>query len=95
MATRNIATIDIARTNCSLAYVTASGHFDEGPELLLLNTMHSRVPAAILFTPDGVIDSFGYDAIEQYSKLDDERRLKYAYFKINLLDDEVSANSSA
>lgn len=88
----NIAAIDFGTTNCSLAYITVGDSFEEGPKRLPLNTTHYRVPTAILFTPEGEIDSFGYDARQQYLNLDDEDRLQYAYFeqiKMDLQHDEV------
>ena len=88
----NIAAIDFGTTNCSVAYTTAWSRPEEGPWRLPLNTRYYRVPTAILFKPDGSIDSFGYDARVQYLNLDDEERLEYAYFeqiKMNLQHDEV------
>ena len=57
----NIAAIDFGTTNCSLAYTcTAVGSGPAaGPRRLPLNTTYYRVPTAILFKPDGTIDSFG------------------------------------
>ena len=89
----NIAAIDFGTTNCSLAYVTVGDSFEEGPKRLPLNTTFYRVPTAILFTSDGAIDSFGYDARQQYLNLDDDDRLDHAYFeqiKMDLQHDEVS-----
>ena len=90
----NIAAIDFGTTNCSLAYVTIghSAGSEEGPVRLLLNNTFYRVPTAILFNPDGSVDSFGYDGRQEYMNLDDEERLQYAYFeqiKMNLQHDEV------
>ena len=88
----NIAAIDFGTTNCSLAYITVGSLPEEGPVRLPLNETYYRVPTAILFKPDGSIDSFGYDARSEYFDLDDEDRLKYAYFeqiKMNLQHDEV------
>ena len=90
----NIAAIDFGTTNCSLAYTcTAVGSGPAaGPRRLPLNTTYYRVPTAILFKPDGTIDSFGYHARAQYLHLDDTERLEYAYFeqiKMNLQHDEV------
>ncbi len=90
---KNIAAIDFGTTNCSLAYITESDSFEEGPKRLPLNTTYYRVPTAILFTPEGAVDSFGYDARQQHLNLDDEERLEYAYFeqiKMDLQHDEVS-----
>ena len=89
---RNIAAIDFGTTNCSVAYTTVGSGPDEGPRRLPLNSTHCRVPTAILFKPDGTIDSFGYDARKEYLNLDDEDRLDYAYFeqiKMDLQHDEV------
>ena len=88
----NIAAIDFGTTNCSLAYITVGSLPEEGPVRLPLNETYYRVPTAILFKPDGSIDSFGYDARAQYLNLDDEERLEYAYFeqiKMTLQHDEV------
>ena len=85
----NIAAIDFGTTYCSLAYTIV------GMERLLklpLNGYHLRVPTAILFKPDGSIDSFGYNARNEYLNLDDEERLHYAYFeqiKMDLQHDKV------
>ncbi len=90
----NIAAIDFGTTNCSLAYITAGDSFEEGPKRLPLNTSHYRVPTAILFTPDGSIDSFGYDARTQHFNLEDDQLLTYAYFeqiKMDFQHDEVRA----
>ena len=87
----NIAAIDFGTTNCSVAYTTI-GSRSEKPQILPLNTSHYRVPVAILFSTDGTIDSFGYDARKEYLNLDDEERLEYAYFeqiKMTLQHDEV------
>ena len=88
----NIAAIDFGTTNCSVAYTTIGSGPEEGPRRLPLNTTFYRVPTAILFKPDGSIDSFGYDARTEYLNLDDEERLEYAYFeqiKMRLQHDEV------
>ena len=85
----NIAAIDFGTTNCSLAYTNGP---ENDLELLEINTTYKRVPTAILFKPDGTIDSFGSHARAQYLNLDDEERLEYAYFeeiKMNLQHDEV------
>ena len=89
----NIAAIDFGTTNCSVAYITVGSGAEEGPRRLPLNKTYYRVLTAILFKPDGSIDSFGYDARTEYLNLDDEDRLNYAYFeqmKMNLQHDEVS-----
>lgn len=88
----NIAAIDFGTTNCSVAYTTVGSGPEEGPRRLPLNTTHYRVPTAILFKPDGTVDSFGYDARIQYLGLEEAERLEYAYFeeiKMNLQHDEV------
>ena len=88
----NIAAIDFGTTNCSVAYITVGSRPEEGPRRLPLNTTYYRVPTAILFKPDGSIDSFGYDARSEYLNLVDDERLDYAYFeqiKMNLQHDEV------
>ena len=90
--TGNIAAIDFGTTNCSVAYTTVGSGTEEVPVRLTLNTTYYRVPTAILFKPDGSIDSFGYDARTEYLNLDDEERLEYAYFeqiKMRLQHDEV------
>ena len=87
----NIAAIDLGTTNCSVAY-TVGMEPEEGLRRLVLNTTYYRVPTAILFKPDGSIDSFGYDARCEYLNLDDEERLEYAYFqqiKMILQHDQV------
>ena len=89
----NIAAIDFGTTNCSVAYTTVGSGSEEGPVILTLNETYYRVPTAILFNPDGTINSFGYDARSEYLDLDDEERLDYAYFeqiKMNLQHDMVS-----
>ena len=89
----NIAAIDFGTTNCSVAYTTVGSGSEEGPRRLPLNTTFYRVPTAILFKPDGSIDSFGYDARTEYLlNLDNQQRLEYAYFeqiKMTLQHDEV------
>jgi len=88
----NIAAIDFGTTNCSVAYTTVGSGTEEGPRRLPLNTTYHRVPTAILFNPDGTINSFGYDARSEYISLDDKDRLEYAYFeqiKMNLQHDKV------
>ena len=88
----NIAAIDFGTTNCSVAYITVRSGTEEGPQLLPLNSTYHRVPTAILFKPDGSIDSFGYDARAEYLNLANEDRLDYAYFeqiKMNLQHDKV------
>ena len=89
----NIAAIEFGTTNCSVAYTTVGNGPEEGPQRLPLNRTHYRVPTAILFKPDGSIDSFGYDARAQYLNLVNKERLEYAYFeqiKMTLQHDEVS-----
>ena len=88
----NIAAIDFGTTNCSVAFITVECGTEKGPRLLPLNTTYHRVPTAILFKPDGSIDSFGYDACAEYLNLENEDRMKYAYFeqiKMNLQHDKV------
>ena len=89
----NIAAIDLETKKCSVAYTIVGMGPEESPRLLPLNTMYYHVPTAILFKPDGSIDSFGYDARAEYLYLDDEERLEYAYFeqiKMTLQHDKVS-----
>ena len=76
----NIAAIGLG-TNCSVAYTTVGMEPEEGPRRLPLNTTYYRVPTAILFKPDGSVDSFGHDARAEYFNLDDEERLEYSYFE--------------
>ena len=88
----NIAAVDFGTTNCSVAYITVGCGPEEGPRLLPLNTTYYRVPTAILFRPDGSIDSFGYGARAEYLNLENEDKLEYAYFeqiKMNLQHDKV------
>ena len=90
----NIAAIDFGTANCSLEYVVggSSASSEEGPVRLILNTTFYRVPTAILFNPDGSINSFGYNGQQEYMNLDDDECLQYAYFeqiKMNLQHDEV------
>ena len=95
---KNLAAIDFGTTNCSVAYTTVGSKPEEGPLRLTLNTSYYRVPTAILFKPDGSIDSFGYDARAEYLDLDDEDRLEYAYFeqiKMTLQHDKVFIDSVA
>ena len=94
--TGNIAAIDFGTTNCSVAYTTVGSGTEEGPRLLPLNSTYYRVPTAILFKPDGSIDSFGYDAHAEYLNLENEDRLDYAYFeqiKMNLQHDKVQCST--
>ena len=89
----NIAAIDFGTANCSVAYTTIGSGPEDELRRLPLNTTYYRVPTAILFKPDGTIDSFGHDARAEYLNLDDAERLEYAYFdqiKMNLQHDEVS-----
>ena len=92
MDVANYKFANVGTTNCSVAYTAVGSGPEEGPRRLPLNTTYYRVPTAILFKPDGTIDSFGYDARAQYLNLDDAERLEYAYFeqiKMNLQHDEV------
>ena len=95
----NIAAIDFGTTNCSVAYITVVDGTEKGPWPLPLNSTYYRVPTAILFKPDGSIDSFGYDARTEYqANLANEDRLKYAYFeqvKMNLQHDKVLLDKPA
>ena len=84
----NIAAIDFGTTYCSVAYTTARMKSEEGPQRLILNGMHYHVPTAILFKPDGSIDSFGFDARADYLNLEDSDRLIYTYFE-QILHDKV------
>ena len=77
MLSRNTAAIDFGTTNCSVIYTVER---NEDPQRLSLSKF-DRVPTAILFEPDGTIDSFGYEARAQYLDLDDDNRPKYAYFE--------------
>ena len=77
----NIAAIHFQTSNCSVAYITVGMRSEEGLQRLSLNTAYYRVPTAILFKPDGSIDSFGYDARAEYLNLENEERLEYAYFE--------------
>ena len=93
--TENIAAIDFGTTNCSVAYTTVENK-QEGPLRLTLNTAYYRVPTAILFKPDGSIDSFGHDARAEYLNLDDDERLEHAdfeQFKMTLQHDKVLTTS--
>ena len=93
----NIAAIDFGTTNCSVAYTTVGSGPEEDPRRLPLNSTHCRVPTAILFKPDGTIDSFGYEARAEYLNLDDQDRLKYAFFeqiKMSLQHDGVNIHIS-
>ena len=84
----NIAAIHFQTSHCSVAYTTVRSGNEEVPVRLPLNTTHYRVPTAILFNPDGSIDSFGYDARAEYLNLENEERLEYAYFE-EILHDKV------
>ena len=87
----NIAAIDFGTINCSVAY-TIVGNRNAIPVILALNQTYYRVPTAILFKPDGSVDSFGYEARAEYLDLDDEERLEYTYFeqiKMNLQHNKV------
>ncbi len=90
---KNVAAIDFGTTHCSVAYITESDSFERGPQTLLLNTGHHRVPTAVLFNPDGSLLYFGHDARMEYLNLDDDQRPDYIYFeqmKMKLQLDEVS-----
>ena len=87
----NIAAIDFGTINCSVAY-TIAGNRNAIPVILALNQTYYRVPTAILFKPDGSVDSFGYEVRAEYLDLDDEERLEYTYFeqiKMNLQQSKV------
>ena len=84
----NIAAIHFQTSNCSVAYITVGMRSEEGLKRLPLNTTYYRVPTAILFKPDGSIDSFGYDARTEYLNLENEERLEYTYFE-EILHDKV------
>lgn len=92
----NIAAIDFGTTNCSLAYMTAGDRSEEGSTLLPLGDgTYYRAPTAILFTPQGEIDSFGHFARDRHKSLDDKDQQRYAYFefiKMDLQHDEVSVD---
>lgn len=91
----NVAAIDFGTTNCSVAYTVVGDSSEKGPHLLPLNNNFSRVPTAILFSSDGSIKAFGYDARTEYINLDAHERLQCAYFeqiKMNLQHDEVRMN---
>jgi len=76
----NIAAIRLGFTTCAVAYALCD--FEGAPMQLPLNERDFHVPTAVLFKPDGTIDSFGYDAREQYLMLDHHFELKeYAYFE--------------
>ena len=86
----NIAAIDFGTTNCSVAYTTVGP--EEHPRMVPLNTTYYRVPTAIMFNPDGTINSFGHDARAEYLGLDKKNKMEYAYFeqiKMSLQHDEV------
>ena len=82
----NIAAIHFL-SNCSIAYTTVGMRPEEGLQRLPINTKYD-VPTTILFKPDGSVDSFGYDAREEYRNLESEERLEYAYFE-EILHDKV------
>ena len=84
----NIAAIHFQASNCFVAYTTVGMRPEESLRRLPLNTKYYRVPTAILFKPDGSIDSFGCDAREEYLNLENEERLEYAYFE-EILHDKV------
>ena len=77
----NIAAIHFQTSNCFVAYTTVGMRPEESLWRLPLNTKYYRVPTAILFKPDGSVDSFGYDAQAEYLNLENEERLEYAYFE--------------
>lgn len=84
----NIAAIDFGTTNCSLAYTIDKSDL----KLLALRSTLKRVPTAVLFDKDGNVEYFGEDAREEYGNLEDDERLKHAYFehiKMNLQNDKV------
>ena len=93
-ASKNIASIDFGTKNCSLAYITVSDKLEitRGIPKLPLNGTYLRVPTAILFNPQGRVESFGHDARMLYGNLEDSEREEYVYFeeiKMNLHQDQV------
>ena len=91
---KNIVAIDFGTKNCSLAYITRNDQLEitRGIPKLPLNGSYLRVPTAILFTPEGKVESFGSDARMLYLNLDDNEREDFVYFeeiKMNLHKDQV------
>lgn len=91
---KNIVAIDFGTKNCSVAYITENDKLEitKGIPKLPLNGSYLRVPTAILFTPEGKVESFGHDARTLYLNLDDSDRELYVYFeeiKMNLHKDQV------
>ena len=88
----NIAAIDFGTTNCSVAYILPGEMDEQGPTKLAFEGTFYRVPTAVLFNKDGIVDSFGTEAREDYCNLEDRERLERAYFeqiKMDLQHDEV------
>ena len=99
-ATKNIVAIDFGTKNCSVAYITENDQLEitSGIPKLPLNGSYLRVPTAVLFTPEGMVESFGNDARALYLNLDDAEREQYIYFeeiKMNLHKDQVSSQTSS
>ena len=94
---KNIVAIDFGTKNCSVAYITENDQLEitRGIPKLPLNGSFVRVPMAVLFTPEGVVESFGHDARTIYLNLDDSERRQYIYFeeiKMNLHKDQVTTS---
>ena len=94
-----IAAIDFGTTNCSVAYIVPVPDEmpDSGPEMLTFDGTHYRVPTAILFDSDGVVDTFGTTARRNYASLEDDDKLECAFFeqiKMDLQHEEVSSRDS-
>ena len=88
----NIAAIDFGTTNCSVAYILPGEMAEQGPTIVPFEGTLYRVPTAVLFNKDGIVEAFGTTARKAYCNLEDEERLEWAYFeqiKMNLQHDEV------
>ena len=87
-----IAAIDFGTVNCSVAY-TAPGEMGEhGPVLLPLDTFF-RVPTAILFNTEGIVEAFGEDAREMYGTAvrigEQLENTFFEQFKMDMQHDQV------
>ena len=88
----SIAAIDFGTTNCSVAYILPGEMTEQGPNMLPFDGTIYRVPTAILFNKDGVVEAFGVTARKTYRNLEDVERIECAYFeqvKMDLQHDEV------
>ncbi len=81
-----IVTIDFGTTHCSVSYLTSIKQCPDPssmePVLLNLDTeSRKRIPSCILFDHLGDVRSMGYQARDQYAKLQNAERPACAFFE--------------